>query len=146
MQVVTPVRRSARKQPPQQAVAALLLETDFSYAPNPVQARPAAAGHGQEQEPDGVADVEAEVDSNSGAADEDVAEEDTAEVSDGACLLQEMPHRLQHARTPVHICSLRRVLVAECHLLTSFLRCLFVCQASRAPIQEQHEHVTKCRV
>ena len=35
---MTPVRRSARKQPLQLPVTSLLCETDFAYAPNPMHA------------------------------------------------------------------------------------------------------------
>ena len=85
MQVVTPVRRSARKQPPQPAVAALLLETDFAYAPNPVHAPHAAhspvsgdAPEEEEEEEDVVHNVDAEDDSD--AVEDHVNDFDVLEV------------------------------------------------------------------
>ena len=76
-------------------MAALLLQTDFSYAPNPVHARPAApslGGHGQEEADDNVV-AQVEDEDDSGAASDDCKEEDICEVSAGAGLRQEVPHR-----------------------------------------------------
>ncbi len=86
MQVLTPVRRSARKQLPQMPVTSLLYETDFSYAPNPMHApapeqSPRAdddAGSSDTTEAGGEQEGLSMVDT---AADEDICDPPRMEVS-----------------------------------------------------------------